>query len=376
MAGITNRIVFLTSSLGAGGAERVLAALADYLCDLGNDIAVVTIRSEEADFFRTSGCVDRAWLGFEGLRWFHLRRLWKLFRSLRTELVTRRPEVLVSFLIKPSILALLASRGLRIPTVVSEHSVIARKDISLRNVLLRRFLYPMAGRVVLLTTGIEAELNALVPRCRTSVIPNPLVPRKVPSTAFSPHSDDPQNLGRVGPLILAIGRLHPVKGFDFLLDAFAQLSAEVSSALLVILGEGDERPALEAQARRLGIADRVQFPGRKENIDAYLKVASVFVLSSRVEGFPVTLLEALSAGAPVVATRCSSGVTELIEDGVTGILVEPGSVSALASAMRRLLSDPTLARRLTRAGQDRSEKYSIDAVAQQWMELFREVAAT
>lgn len=152
--------------------------------------------------------------------------------------------------------------------------------------------------------------------------------------------DDPWFDGSGPPVIVAAGALQRWKGFDTLVDALGLLHSQGREARLMILGEGPERAALEARATRLGIADRVRLVGHVDNPLAYFAHASLFVLSSRVEGLPNVLVEALIAGCPVVATDCPTGPREVLDGGRFGALVPVGDAQAMAAAIAATLDKP------------------------------------
>lgn len=155
------------------------------------------------------------------------------------------------------------------------------------------------------------------------------------------------------PRIVAVGRLQRPKDFGTLLRAAQHLPA--GSCELAIVGDGPERPALEQELRDLALSDRVRLYGERSDVRDLLAHSDVFVLSSRSEGMPVSVLEAMAAGLPVVASRVG-GVPELVVDGLTGILVTPGDQQELGEALRRLVEDSELRRRLGDAGRRRAEE--------------------
>lgn len=146
------------------------------------------------------------------------------------------------------------------------------------------------------------------------------------------------------PLVLTVARLEAQKGLPFLLEA----AAAVRDAVFVVAGDGPDRAALEAQAAALGVHDRVRFLGHRRDVPALLAVADVFVLPSLTEGFPLSVLEAMHAGVPVVATA-AGGTGEIVADGVTGVLVPTADAPALATGIRSLLDDRARAERLAEA---------------------------
>jgi glycosyltransferase involved in cell wall biosynthesis len=195
----------------------------------------------------------------------------------------------------------------------------------------------------------------------------------------------PEEEGRLEPAIVdfcrggycvgAFGRLSAEKGFDRLIAAFAAVVAEDPNARLLILGEGSERPALEAQARRLGLDRSVCLPGFREGAAGYLKHFDLFVLSSLTEGLPLAVLEAMQAGVPVLATRVGA-VPELLAEGDAGYLLDTVSADAIAAAIGTLRRQPQAVRqRVERAGRRVRELYSSRRMAAGYTDIYRQLLA-
>lgn len=161
-----------------------------------------------------------------------------------------------------------------------------------------------------------------------------------------------------GFLLVSVGRITPVKGIDTALEALES----VPEAQLIVIGEGEQRPALEARAAELGIGERVHWTGYQphELVLRYIRAADAFVLSSHTEGLSHVLLEALSVGTPVVATAVG-GNTEILTDNQSGLLVPPNDPAALAAAINRLASDQALRSRLAEGGRTRSADFNWEA---------------
>ena len=202
----------------------------------------------------------------------------------------------------------------------------------------------MADAVISVSQDVAAELTSSSPSIaqRLFVLPNPVISDELFKLAEEPTSHPWFNQGiqadRI-PVILGAGRLHPQKDFSTLIESFALLKQK-RNARLVILGEGDERPKLEQQIRRLGLVDSVSLPGFVVNPFPYLKNADTFVLSSIYEGMPNVLLQAMAFGTPVVATRCHSGACEVLTSSDFGKLVEPAAPEAMAAAIEDCLVLP------------------------------------
>jgi len=169
------------------------------------------------------------------------------------------------------------------------------------------------------------------------------------------------------PVILSVGRLTKQKDYPTLIRAFALVHRE-RPARLMILGEGEERPKLEALIQELSLDDDVSLPGFVDNPYAYMARSAVFVLSSAWEGLPTVLIEAMAVGTPVVATDCPSGPAEILEGGKWGKLVPVGDVEALAEAIARKISSPMQKSRL-----DVCERFRMDKVIAQYIYILTEV---
>jgi glycosyltransferase involved in cell wall biosynthesis len=230
--------------------------------------------------------------------------------------------------------------------------------------------YRVSDHIIALSQGVAEDLSthACIPRHKISVIYNGVeTPRVSRTPASALHADHPP--------ILACGRLVPQKGFDILLHAFASLLPHLQNTTgtaprLVILGEGPERGRLERLAHSLGVNESVEMPGWVQNPEDYMSVCSVFVLPSRYEGLGSVLLEAMSAGCPIIATDCRYGPSEILRGGADGVLVEPERHDLLAESMARVLADSRLRARLKHAAERRSTSFSMAAAASKYEDVF------
>jgi glycosyltransferase involved in cell wall biosynthesis len=205
---------------------------------------------------------------------------------------------------------------------------------------LARRCYRWADAVVAVSEGVATDLRLTthLPAERIRTLPNPIVTPEVAALARQPL-EHPWFAADAPPVILAVGRLERQKDFATLLRAFA-LVRHRRPGRLVVLGEGAERASLEALAVELGVAADVTFPGFVANPFAFMARAGVFVLSSRWEGMPGVLIQAMACGAPVVSTDCASGPRELLQGGRYGVLVPVGDAESLAAGITRMLDRP------------------------------------
>jgi glycosyltransferase involved in cell wall biosynthesis len=173
-------------------------------------------------------------------------------------------------------------------------------------------------------------------------------------------------------LLLACGRLKALKGFDYLIDALVAVRKTVPAHLWIV-GEGEERSALELKIKRLGLEGCVRLVGFQENPFKYMAAADVFVLSSLYEGFGNVIVEAMACGVPVVATNCPYGPGEIIEDGKNGILAPPADAAALAAAILRVLKDEDIRKKLSIEGKNRASDFNAHTIAAAYGDLFLSV---
>jgi glycosyltransferase involved in cell wall biosynthesis len=245
-----------------------------------------------------------------------------------------------------------------VATIGVEHMHLARHSDAMRAEIARR--YPALDALVTLTPSDRAAYREhLQGATRVVAIPN-----AVPATSAPPA--DPAST-----VVLAVGRLTHQKGFERLVRAFAPLAAAHPGWTLRICGNGPKRAPLRRLVGRLGLTGRVQLPGAVQGVDDEMSQASVFALSSRFEGFPMVLLEAMAAGLAIVSFDCPTGPRELLDDERTGILVPEGDVKALTAALERVVSDPELRSRLGSAAREAARAYAPERVSARWEELLR-----
>lgn len=357
-------------SLGGGGAERVAADLSAYWVQQGYRVSLVTQAGVDNDVYKLNPQVNRITLGTAGASGggvsgmaANLRRIWKLRRLIRRE----KPSLVLGMMTTSSILAVIAARGLPVRVIATEHTHPPVQTLSPMWQRLRRWAYPKASRVVALTTGTAEWIEQNVPGSQVSVIPNAV---RWPLEAEEPVIDPPPRYGR--RRLLAVGRLHRLKGFDILLSAFAQLQTYFPEWDLVILGEGECREALHEQIEAAGLTGRVFMPGRVGNIGQWYAESDLYVLSSRAEGLSNTLLEAMAGGLAPVAFDCDTGPREIVRHGIDGVLVEPvGDVEALAAHLSDMMAHEAKRVAYARRAADVLDRFSTARVMALWNEVLR-----
>jgi len=361
------RIMLAVSSMVAGGAERVAATLVNHWSAIGHEVALLTVASTDLDFYSLDERVTRIALNLNrsSLNWRDfVHDNFKRLRKLRSAIRDFEPDVILSFLDTTNVRMLLASIGTGVPVIVEEHTDPTQSSLGGTVRLLRRLLYRRARAVVVLHPGIARWARDFVGSEAIHVIPNPISPQF--------HQNGRVERAKGGHCIIAIGRLEPVKGFDMLLRAFAEPAKQHPGWTLKIIGDGSKRDQLQALASALQIRDRVIWEGAIKEPEKELLRSDLFVLSSRYEGFPMALLEAMACGLPVVSFDCPSGPREIIHDGEDGLLVPPNEIGALATAMSRLMSSENERKRLGERAAHVVDRFGLPRIADMWAAVFEQ----
>ncbi|HET6435314.1 MAG TPA: glycosyltransferase [Xanthomonadaceae bacterium] len=345
-------VALFLPQLAVGGAERVLLAMAGEFAGRGYRCDLVTAQDGGRWVGRVPAGVRHVSFG----KAKPLHAVPSLVGYLRRE----RPAALLASVFAANIAAALAC-GLAGTRCILREASQAEEDArsttrpgAFANRLALRVLYRRADAIVALTPGLAAHIAraARVPRDNVTVIPNPYLPSPEAGAAVAREAD----------LVLACGRLEPQKDFDTLLRAFALVRRE-REARLVILGEGSAREALERHAQALGLEGTVTFAGYAADVHRWMRRATVLASTSRTEGFPNVLVEALGNGCRVVSTLASDAVAELLADGARGSIAPVGDADAVARGILAALSAPPVQPPAV------AEKYDLAGIVDRYLAL-------
>ncbi len=354
------RITCVIGTLGGGGAERMMTYLCKGLAERGHTVTLLTLDDSVPDFYTLPASVTRARVqlptfraaGFLG----GVPRLIKLTRALQNT----HPQVVISFMT----LSVLAScLLLRIPYIYGDHLDVRHLTYSRKWEILRNILLRLASTVTVLSQRDLQFLRERHPHWRAQVVYNPaLAPaeKTYPRPAFMQAGKN---------YVLAVGRLTAQKGFDRLLCAWQQ--TRLPSWRLAIIGGGEEENKLKAQAERLGVLDSVDFVAPQKEVFSAYAHAQLFAMSSRAEGFPLVLLEAMAHGLPAVSFACT-GPDVIIRDGVDGVLVPQDDVPALAHALQELMQDETKRQQFSVRAREVVTRFSLQNYLDMYEKLCRQ----
>ncbi len=371
-AGEPIRVLMMVDGIGpnAGGAERMAIGLAGALQDKGFEVTICATRSP------TGPGSARAELEAKGVRVIGLERTGKLglrgFRPLLRFIREHRPQVLHSHKFGSNVWGVMFGRRYRIPAVIAHEQTWSYEGNRPRLVV-DSAIGRLADRFVAVSSADAESMvtREKVPRDKVLVIPNAYIPRPEPE-----GQDLRAELG-IDPSLPLVGTaavLRPQKALEVLMDAFAIVVRELPEAKLLIAGEGERNEALRAYAAGLPCSESITFLGRREDIGNVIRSLDVVAMSSDFEGTPLFAAECLSNGTPLVATRVG-GLPDLIEDGVSGVLVPPRDPEALAEAIISLLRDPERRERIAAAAKERAGELSLDRISDRFAELYRTTVA-
>lgn len=369
-------ILFFVSSMEGGGAERVAALLANSWASRGHHVNLIPTYSRRGKCnHKLAAEVELTFLAdLIGSTRPSLTNRIKRLLAIRRLIRESQADAVVSFLSTVNIAVLAASLGLPARVVVSERIYPPQQPLGWMQSWLRARLYPTAAAVVMQTKKGADWLARAIPRCHSTVIYNPVV-YPLPAS-HAPQLPPDKIVDMNTNVLLGVGRLIQRKGFDKLVQAFADAAQDQPTWQLVILGEGPQRATLEALVKRLGLEHRVQLPGLAGNLADWYARADLFVLNSHYEGFPNVLAEAMSYGLPVISTACDTGPDEMIEPGVNGLLLpeadphsSPTAVAELGAALASLMTDADQRKRLGDAAKNVTERFAIEHICHAWEQV-------
>lgn len=368
------KILFLVSSMQGGGAERVAALLANAWSARGHSVTLMPTFSARGECvyplaklvnldFLSDRCPPAA------------GRLTRL-RMLRRFIKGFRPDVIVSFLPHVNCTAVIAAAGLGIPVVACERTYppLMEPPLPLMYRIGRRATYPLAAALIGQTEASAEWLRGLAGRALVAAIANPVV-NPLPSKPPVQNPDDFVPAGR--KLILWAGRLEESKRAALLIEAASQSGCLKHDWHIAMLGEGPRRPKIQQLIDTKDLSDRITLVGFAGNLGDWYQRADLFVMTSSFEGFPNTLLEALSYGVPSIAFDILTGPKEL-SDGGTRLLLLPDQdhVATLRNGLTSLIADPARREELRRAALRTNEDYAEDRILAQWDELFAKIVGS
>jgi len=353
-------IAFLIQDITTeGGTERTTCCLATELAHRGHDVTIVSIfRNEQASKYTADG-VQMVFLTDSSytLKDSALKRFIKacgLRQTIRDCSVLQEADVIICQKILASYMAYMA--GFAQKAVACEHFKYAMYNAPVR--FARRWLYSHFHAIVTLT---EKDRQLFIQEGLKNVycIPNMVSIHPLPYRGSNSHR------------IVSVGRLTPQKGYDLLIEAVAQIVDKMEDFYVEIYGSGDLKEQLEQQCTQLNLSNRIRFCGYHQSIEKIYADSAFYIMSSRFEGFPMVLLEAAAAGLPIVSFDCPEGPSILLKNG-GGILVEKENVSALASAILKMVQEPEFRALCHQQAESVVQPYRPEQIGSEWEQLIKQ----
>lgn len=358
-------IAFVVPDLSGGGAARVASILCNQWQQIGVEVHLTTFEaSGTPGVYPVANGVARHQVGLSaspptaaGFTLNNLKRVHVLRRVLRRV----RPDCVVSFLLNANVSAVAAARSVGLPIIISERNHPAHDRISGPKEVLRRHVYPRASRLVVQTEDIRNWYQGQL-GIDATVIPNPVEPGRATTrqTERMLRSGDRRR-------IISLGRLEPQKGYDRLIDAFAQIASKAPDWDLTIFGEGGERKKLERLIDRQRLGDRIFLPGTTREPQRELASSDLYVHPARYEGYPNAVIEALASGLCVVATDAPGATGEILQGGAKGILVADAGPEAIANGLMRVIDDDALRDSFARGAREAVAHLDPGTIAAMWL---------
>ena len=352
------KIDLIAASMHGGGAQRVIVLLATHFASVGHEVAVITFTEEDA--FYIDNRITKVKLLSKKFNNHTLNALNNL--RVHYKKASSRPDVLISFVQKMNFSSIIISKLYGIKVIACEHSNhLRRKNVT--TAFTWNYLYQFADAVTVLTEFDKLFFERK--GAKVAVMPNP--------STFSRIKNDSIPKKKV---ILAVGNLdrYHIKGFDNLLELISPVLKQFPDWHLKLVGGGNSGlGVLKALAINHGIADQVVFTGFRTDVNILMQESEIFVLSSRFEGLPMVLLEAMSQGIACISYNCITGPSEIIKHQENGLLIEDQNKGAMKNGLIQLIEEPLLRKQLSKNALQSLDRFSIDNIYRKWEKLFAEI---
>lgn len=360
------RLLFISEQIcSVGGAEFALSQIMNNLVRSGCEVSLLTFDTEDKSLiYELDKKIDwyRVQISSKVIQTYKLLpgRLLKRVFYCATLLKKIKPQLLIGFTDFSNIFTLMLGLKSRIPSIVCERSNPIKRPTLKKWKLLRYILFPFAKKIIIQTQAVRKKYPFYL-RSKMTVIPNFI---KAPVA-----TNNTKKMQR--PYILNIGRLRYVKGQDFLIRSFSLLAGKFPQWSLVIVGEGSYRSVLENLISKLGLKDRVYLLGEISDPASILNETDIFAFTSRWEGFPNALAQAMAAGKAVVSLDCDHGPRDLIPTNEWGSLVSENCIHAYSRELQNLMESPERRLNLGNQAMKVTEKFNEEKVVEMWLKTFK-----
>lgn len=347
------KLSFVTANLGPGGAERVMSLLANQFTEKGYEVEFIFLKKNIQFYPLKQQVLIKIAEEECGSNSLIKKMIW-----LREYIKQNKPDVIFAFRIAIYSVTLFSLLGVKVPVIASERNDPRFYSIAWKAI--QAVLLPLANHFVVQTQKIKDYFPKFIQR-KTDIIFNP-----VTEIVFS-LPDVPKE-----KRIISVGRLHSQKNQVMMIEAFSRVCEQFPEWKLVIYGEGPERETLEFRIKDLELKKQILLPGRSENIIEELNKSEIFAFSSEYEGMSNAVVEAFCVGLPIISTKVS-GTEDIIIDGENGFLLERNDVIGMERAMRCLMSDENLRKKMGDVNKTKSIIFNMDNIFIQWEKVMKKV---
>lgn len=357
---MNKKIVFYIGSLARGGAERVVVNLAESLNACGYQVTIATPKQVDTEY-PVPADVKRILVDLtdDEITGSRIKNLYHRIMKLRKVWKVEKPDLIVSFAKKNNFMSIVSSRGLHIPVIVGIVSASFREYPGILKTI-ANILFPMASGVIAQTPEERDYFRKRV-RAKSIILPN----------AMHPDFIGPVYEGERENRIVSVGRVDDNKNHIMLVKAFAKIADKYPEMIVEIFGDGGAKEKLQGEIDMLKLTNRIILAGHQSDIKSKIEKARFFVLTSKVEGVPNAMMEAMALGlVPISTDFGGGGARQLITDNVDGFIVQIDDVDAMAEKMDMLLSDRELEERIRTNAIKIQERLNPEVVDRQWREYF------
>lgn len=347
-----HNILIINNGLTGGGIERASTTMANCFAKMGHKVTIVALYKNKHfyELHNSVKFIEPDFLRADNNKLFYL---FKMVSYVRCQIKLIKPDTILSYGEWTNPFVIFANLGLGYPIYISDRMSPELKLSKYHN-LLRRLLYKKANGIIAQTEYSKETIQKKTRAKNITVIPNAV-------NIIERISIPKENI------IVSVGRLAPEKGHKYLIEAFAKLA--LNDWKLSLIGDGSEKTMLKDLVLKLGISDKVKFYGHLKDFQKHLSEAKIFVMPSLQEGFPNALLEAMSVPLPCISTRYFNGESEIIIDGVNGLLVRPANANELSEAIAKLINNENLRNKFMNEAVKVKDLYSLEKISNRYYEF-------
>ena len=336
-----------------GGIQKASSFLANSLDEFGFEVIMMSLYKSENFFFKLNKEIKYIEPNFERKSTTRFVYVFKMMNFVRKSIKKIKPDIIVAYSEWSNSFVVMATMGLKIPVFLSDRF---SPDWNLGTVqtFMKRVMYKKATGIIAQTSYAKEVIFNKIKNKNIEVIPNPV-------SAIDAIDCPKKNQ------IVTVGRMAKEKGHKYLIDAFSKINNQEWQLLLV--GDGPERKSLEEQTINLGLQNRVIFAGTQKELSKYLSESKIFVLPSLFEGFPNALIEAMSVPLPCISFNCTAGPSDIINDGINGLLVETANSDLLLEAIETLINNENLRNEIAKNAFKIREDLCIDVIIKKYVDF-------